>query len=1168
MKYYFRQITFIIAAVLFIGLGLLLTKANFGGPDLHKNAPYAITYVTGFLSLFSIFVCTLFCAGVVLRDSTYEMESIIFTTSIRRLQYFAIRLLGLLLSTFLVLTLTLLGLYLGTSLANPEQLGPFRFSYFIHPLLILGLPNILFCSNVIFSAALFTRSIRMVYITGVLLFILYFLASILGNSPLMASSLKITEPGLFPYLADPFGLTAFFYKTRPWTVEARNNDLFPVEGAFLANRLLWLIVAGILLFVSYRHFRFRLPAPAKAGKQKQSTSVATTPYRKVAATPRGFRYNYAAFTSQLKLEITSVFKHIPFLVMMALWVFLYAIELKENILYGPYGTRFYAGTGFIVEEFLSIRPALLLLVFYASELINRERAANIQGLVFSTPVPNILLWSAKCATLAALVGTIVSANICIGIGLQLFTGYYNIDLPAYLSLYYYSGLPLFLFAVLIVFIQTLIPNKYAGMLLSLVVICVIIFARMLGISHSLLRFATLPDLQYSHMNGFGHYVKAVNWYLLYWTSFAAILSLLAAALWKGSTHTTLWQRVRSMGSQWGRTGKLFLVLFLLIWIATGLYIYTQTNTASTARGNKQLLNWQVAYEQKYKLQADQPQPYITAIKTNTDLYPQESRYTVQGSYTIRNESAQPISTLWLGVDPEVTHISFSVPDARLEMSDDVFKLYRYTLKTPLQPGDTASLRFSMEIEKNGFTTFNSEHSIVSNGSYIELEKYVPYFGYNGRFEITDETLRKEHGLSPLIDKPYADSNYHLVSYETTISANSDQQIVTVGSLQKKWQAGDRNYFHYKTDAPIAFRFAFSAAAYAIKSDNYKGIALNIFYHPGQTYNLPTLLQSMKDAIDYGSTNFSPYPLKQLTLAEIPQYPGAATAYPGVLFSTEKLNFMSNLNDSNRFNNVYAITAHETGHQWWANKLAPLAAPGSAMLTESLAKYTELMTSEKRFGKMHLRNFLKTENNLYFAMRGGEKELPLSQSEQPFVYYQKGGLTLYTIKEMLGEVQMNRALQRLIAKHAFPGKKATVADLINELYAAATPEQQKQMDEYLHKVMVYSNSIKLVSCDPLPGGQFILKLQVNISKTDQTAEQSHSVTPGDLISIAVFEHPADQWNRQEQPLYLQQHVFSKTTNLISITVNKKPSVIILDPFYALRDADPDGNILDIGIKKDN
>lgn len=1165
LKYHFRQITFIVAAILFVGLGILIAQGNFGGPDIHKNAPHVITYITCFLSLFAIFVSTLFCANVVLRDTTHQMDAIIFTTSLQRLPYFMVRLLGLLVAVFVILSLAVWGIYLGTFAANADRLGAFKAGYFLQPLFVFGLPNILFCSSVIFSVALLTHSVRAVYMAGVFLFILYFLGSILGNSPIMASSLKTNSPTLLPYLLDPFGLAAFLGETRSWPVADRNSKLFPVEGAFLVNRLLWTGIACILLLLSYRYFTFRLPAGSKARKQQSPTAPASViPYSSVAVRPQGFTYHLAAFAAQLKLEVESVCKHIPFLVMMALWIFLYAVELKENILQGPYSTRFYAATGFIVEELRSIRPALLLLIFYGGELISRERTANMQGLVFSTPVPNVIMWSAKCATLAVLVAILITANIGIGIGLQVFTGYSSIDLFAYLSLYYYSGLPLFLFAVLIVFIQTIIPNKYLGMLLSLVVVGIILFGRQLGITHYLLRYATLPDLKYSLMNGFGHYTTAVHWYLLYWTSFAAMLSLLAAALWQGSTHTTLWQRARSMGRQWGRTGKVLFVLCLLTWAATGVYIYGETPSVSTARNDNTLQIWQAAYEKKYKSQAHLPQPFIVAIKTNIDLFPEAGKYTVQGSYRLRNESEQPISTLWLGVDPEVTTVSFTVPHATPATPDPAFKQYWYKLATPLLPGREMDIQFSMAVERNSFARFNPEHSVVSNGSYIELEKYIPFLGYNDGYETRDVTVRKANGLPPRTAAASTDSSYHLVDYETVISTVAGQQVVTVGALQKQWKANNRHYFHYRTERPINFMLALSAARYAVQQEVYKDVAFRIYYQPGQTHNLPTMMQAMKDAIDYGNAHFSTYPLKYLTLAEIPHYPGAATAYPGVLFSAEKINFMSNLSDSSRFNNIYAVTAHEVAHQWWANALAPLDVPGRAVLTESLAKYTEFMVTEKRYGQQYLRSLLKTDNNLYFVLRNmeGEQEQPLINTHQAFAYYQKGGLALYAIKEMLGEDSMNQALQRLLGKHGTPHAKATTSYLLHELYASASPGQAKHIDDFFRKVIVYDNRLLVIRCDSLPGGRFRLQLQVNIAKVDQSSAKPASLSPDAIITIALYDKPADQWNRQTRPVYLEQHPFSKAVNVLSIEVDRKPAVAAIDPYGYLLDADLENNMQEL------
>ncbi len=1162
LKYHFKQITFIVAFILFASLGVLITQGNFGGSELHQNSPYVISYITCFLSLFAIFVSTLFCANVVLRDTTYEMDGIVFTTSIERLPYFLVRLLGLLTAVFLILCAGMLGIYLGTQSANPDQLGSFKLVYFLQPLFVFGLPNIVFCCSVIFSVALLTRNMRAVYMTGVALFILYFLGSILGNSPLMASSAPGTGGSqLLPYLLDPFGITSLLGETRSWPVTARNNRLFPLQGAFLANRLGWMALAFALLALSFRYYRFRLPAAGKIRKQKTAAGPITViPYQSVATHPNGWAYQWATFSAQFKLEVTSVFKHIPFLVMLALWIFLYAVELKENVLYGPYGIRFYASTGSIVEEFVSIRPALLLLIFYAGELISRERSVNIQGLVFSTPVRNTSLWAAKCATLAVLIAVLITANICIGIGLQLFTGFPHIDLPAYLSLYYYSGLPLLLFAVLIVFIQTVVPNKYLGMLLSLTAVGIIIFARRLGITHALLRYAMLPELQYSPMNGFGQGAGAVHWHLLYWSSCAGVLSLLAAALWKGSAHTSFWQRLQTMGRQWQWPGKLIMAICLLTWIGSGIYINSQTPQVNTGRTNGTGKDWQVAYEQQYKAQSQSPQPYIVAVKTAIDLYPAAGRYTVQGSYRLRNESAQPITTLWLGTDPDVSSIQFTIPQARLTTADETFKQYFYTLATPLQPGMETTINFSMEVKRSHFAPFNSEHSVVSNGSYIELEKYVPFLGYNDRFETGDAALRKAQGLPPTVATASTDSNYHRIDFETIVSTDPGQQVVTAGTLQKTWQANDRSYFHYKTEQPIAFMFALSSARYAVQKEQYRGIALSVYYSPGEAYNLPTLLQAMKDALDYGQANFGPYPLHQLTLAAIPHYPGAATAYPGVVFSAEKINFMSNLSDTSQFNNIYALTAHEVAHQWWANALAPLDAPGRAVLTESLAKYTEFMVTQKRYGRQYLRSLLQADNNLYFVFRNmtGEQELPLMQANQPYGYYQKGGLSLYAIQEMLGEDRMNQSLQRLISKHGFPHAKATTADLLAQLSSGANADEVKHMEDLFKQVIVYDNKLRLIRCDSLPDGRFRLQLQVNITKTNEAGAKSQLLTPDEVFTLALYDTPSDQWTRHTNPIHLEQHRFTKGITDLTIVVNKKPAVAVIDPYGYWLDANQANN----------
>lgn len=1165
LRYHAKQVTAIVSALLFFLLGMVIVQGGFGGNEVHKNAPYVINVAVCFLSLFSIFACTLLCGNVVLRDITYKTDALLFTTSIQRITYFISRFAGLFATVFAILCLAVLGTSAGAMFASADRLGAFDPLYFLWPILVFGLPNVLFCTSVLFSIALLSGSLRAVYVAGVALFILYFIASILGNSPMMASSVMDPDgPDLLSLLLDPFGMTSFFWETKSWSVLQRNHQLFQPGAVFLANRLVWVAVSALLLVLSYRFFPFHpvLPKPVKS-KSKVSGNGVVLAYQTFPVLPKGFLYYKNVFLSQLRLDMSGVFQHILFLLVLGLWVFLFAVELKENIFFGPYGVRFYALTGMIVEELVSIKPALLLLIFYASELIHREKAANMQMLVYSTPVPDAVLWSAKCTTLAVLIGILITVNIGIGLVLQLVSNQPVVDWVAYLSLYYYSGLPLLLFALLIVFIQTVTPNKYLGILLSLLAIGITIFGRRLGITHYLLRYATVPNLEYSDMNGFGHDAKAFNWYMLYWSLLAVILGFLSAGIWKNSGYDTWWKRVRTMGQNWNVTAKWVLIASTLLWAGTGTYIWQHTNNVSVMRDRKEL-DWQAEYEQKYQRYAHLPQPIITAVKTTVDLYPDEGKYVVKGSYRLQNKSNVSITKLWIGTDPEVNIIRISIKDAQQKSVDEEFKQYWYQLKKPLLPGAEMSLDFSMEVMRSGFVPFNSENSVVSNGTYIELEKYVPYFGYRAGYEISDPATRKEKGLKALVESTIPDPDYHLIDFETIISTKADQHVVTVGSLLKEWNAGDRRYFSYKSELPIHFMFALSSARYAFKNEVRNGTKFRIYYQPGHESNVPAMMLAMQDAIDYGKAQFSDYQFKHIALAEIPQYPGSATAYPGVIFSKERFNFSTDFRDTTKFDFTYATTAHEVAHQWWANQLSPLDTVGGPFL-ESLAKYTEALVAEKRFGKMNLKSYLEADNALYFNIRSavGEKELPLNRaSEQTFVYYQKGGLALYAIQEALGEKHVSEALQRLLQKHGYPNKKATPDDLIAELKRSTTSHQARLIDEYLKKVITYDSKLKLVKSQTLSNGNLRLTLKINVKKTDETDALPKHLKPDEDIAIAVFDQSEAQWNRATKPIYFQRHHFTKNETIMTLEVNKNAKMIILDPFVNLLDEERSDNVVQL------
>lgn len=1113
-RYHLKQLSFPGAAAIFFVLGALAVFGNFGS-GVHVNGPYVVTMLVSILSLSAIFASVVFCANVVLRDTAHRTEQFIFTTPLSKPGYFISRFTGLLLAVFTLLCLALLGLCLGCFFVGPAKLSPFNWTYFLQPLLLFGLPNILLGCGLVFAAALLTRSTKAVYVAGVLLYMLYMLGSVLGNSPMMANSGP--EGSALPALLDPFGLAAFFGDTRGWTDAQRNTRLFPAEGVFLLNRILWTGVSLLLLLVAYKLFSFR-PRLSKTGNRKLAAEpvITTAAYRPLQ--PEYTGYDLRTGWVQFKLEAAAMLKNIPLAAMLALWVLLMGIELNDSLFQGMFGSSLYPATGIIVEELGALRPAVLLVIFCAAELVRRERAANMHALLYATPVRNLLFPLVQLAVLAVVIVVLISLNILLGLGLQWSHGYFRAELPVYFSMYYYSGLPLLLFGALAVFIQTLIPHKYTGMLASLLAAGLILYSRRLGVENYLFRYAVTPDLEYSSMNGVGHYAKAFNWYMLYWGAFAMMLVFLSAALWKRTRRT-------------GERVAFLVIPCLLAALAAGAFIYSKQD------GSYDAVQWKGAYEKQFAQYKDMPQPDIISVRTATDIYAEEGRYSVKGSYRLVNKTGATITQLLAGAHPEVTSLEFKGETRPAGHNQSWIKLPK-----PLLPGDTIALEFSTDVNRGSFLPFNNEHSIVPDGSYVELEKYLPWFGFNAGLALEDSTERKKRGLPATLLMGAATVPAKM-DFETVISVAEGQQVVATGALLKDWSAKGRHYFHYKTTEPVTPMFAFSAARYKLLRETWKGIDLRVYYHPGDNTNVPTLMQAMKDALDYCNEQFSPYPLQYCIVAQVPQYRGAATAYPGVIFSAERLNFKGDFRDTGKVNFAYATTAHEVSHQWWAMQLVPADTAGSKFLTESLAKYTEAMVLERSRGKMQLRNYLLADNRWYMYVRSfAGEELPLVQTDgSPHVAYQKGGLAMYRLKETLGEERVNAALRRALA-----AKASRAEELVKELSLNATPEEMQLIHTCLQEVATYSLGISIVSCEPV-NGKYKLVLKVNSLRNGGPAN--------DLLPIGIFAASAPLG----KPIYEKMHRFTGKASTLTLLLDQKPAAAAIDPYGYIPDDNPGDNV---------
>ncbi|ELR70802.1 hypothetical protein C900_03410 [Fulvivirga imtechensis AK7] len=1148
---------------MFFAIGILSVNFGYGGNTIHVNSPYAVTTVVSLLSLLSVFVVTLFCASGVLRDSEYKMQEMVFTTGLSRWQYICSRFTGVISCTLVVFVFALLAMLLGLVLfGKAHQLGAFSLYNYLWPLVVMALPNILLNTVLLFSVSAFTRNVAATYISGVLLYVLYFAGSMLGNSPLMASySPASPDEAYMVSLLDPYGLAAFYSETSFWTATERNSQFPALQGAFLINRMLWFAVSVMIMMVTYARASFTLSSKrAKGHANEVSEAFVPVFYTVVSTVTDRLMAYWLMFRARVKMELLTIFRSIPFMVMALLWVFLVAIETSEHIFHGMFSISSYPTTGLIVNIIWSASFVLIPVIFYSNELMWRERSMKISELVDVTPVSNVVLFLSKCVVLALVIVMFILFSILTGIGIQVFSGYFKFELPLYLSIYYYGGLRLFLFGILALFTQSLIPNKYTGMAVSGGMIGLLLMLPRFGVEHHLLRYADVPGLQYSDMNGFGHFSTAFHWQIIYWTAVTGIFAVLAFSFWRRGTFQT---KLKCPGA----LVKPFLAAFLVTAIISGGAIFYKTNIQKPYKTSKEIIGRRVDYEKKYKSFGNLPQPIISSVKTEVDLFPDERMYHVKGTYAVKNSGQQPISKVWVGFDPEVQPKAVVLDDMFPDEQDERFKQYWFELDNALMPGDSLVMEFSLQVEKTGFMPFNTENSILDNGTYIELEKYLPFFGYAPDLELKDPVERERYGLPEQEGwvklenaKP---EKYEWVNYEAVISTLTDQKVVSVGMLQDEWEIEGRRYFHFKTEQAIPFMFGISSARYKMIKEVHNGIEVEFYYHPGHEYNIERMLESTKHSLDYYGKHFSPYQFEHIRLAEIPHYRGAATAYPGVIFVAESM-FLYDFRDPEKPDYAYTM-AHEVAHQWWGGQLMPADVQGFKTLTETLAQHSELLLLEEKYGRGKMTQFIAHELDAYMSSRGYDpgNELPLYRSEsQVFVHYQKGAVIMNGLNRLMGEQKLNTALANLLKKHGYPANKPTTEDLLLEIYTVA-PENRELIDDWFKRVFIYDLKVLSAKYEQQEDGKFKVIAEI-MTKRNSVRENKQEVaaTLSEAIEVGVFTAYPDE-AADDQVLYLEPHHFSSGTTTLIFMVDEKPEILAIDPYLTRVDRNRIDNIMVFG-----
>jgi ABC-type transport system involved in multi-copper enzyme maturation permease subunit len=924
----------------------------------------------------------------------------------------------------------LLTIFFNHVLPNPEAVeirGPLHvWASYARPALLFGVPTLIFYLGVSFFLGERWRRPVTVFLFPIAILLLC--GFFLWNWSPTWLDLWINRVLM---LVDPSG---FRWIDETWMKLDRgagfyNTAKVGLDLPFALSRLTFLAVGLAGVALAQRHLAAHLQGAAGGGRRTRGAAleVAAAPGAAPAFFPRtlgslGMRSRpVGLLAGTLEVAGTELrgLLSAPGIYLFGVLILLQTLG-EALVQVGPFETEVMVTPGAAAVQSMGMLSGLvcLLLMFYTAESLERERASGLAAISYSTPARTASLLFGKALANSA-VGMLMAVATYAGVAIAILVqGHMLPDPRPFLLVWGLLLVPTFLlWSCFILAVQAVTGQRYVTYGVGLGAIVLTLYFVLTDRINWVWNWPVWGAVRWSDLGIFEIDRKALVLNRVLALGLAALFTAIAVRAF-GRRQADAIGTFRRLQPAVLRREILRFAPFAVVPAVAGvaLWIAVDAGYQGKAIEKKERDYW----KQNLATWKDAPQPAIADVDLDLKIEPERRWIANRGSYELVNDRDAPLPRFALTGGLHWRKVSWTL-DGKPYKPENRTSLYVFTPPAPLPPGGRVRVGFQLEgnfppgVSKRGG---GSQEFILPSGVVLTSfsPTFTPVVGYV-------EDIGRKKGENDYESRVYPDDFYkekldslfgvgHPFTSRIAITGPAGYTFNSVGVKESERTSGDHRTVVWRSDYPVRL-VNVVGGRWAVKP----GHGTAIYYYPGHAYNVAEMSSALDAARHYYSEWFKPFPWRELKLSEFPNLASYAQGFPTDITFSEGIGFLTQ--PDIKTDAVFAITAHETAHQWWGNLLTPGKGPGGNLLSEGMAHFSTTLLTEQVKGEQARMEFLKRIEENYGRRRRADAERPLVKVDgthdgDQTVTYDKGGWVFWMMYEQLGKERALAGLRKFIA----------------------------------------------------------------------------------------------------------------------------------------------------------